>query len=132
MPQPKKILVADDEPELVHAVQARLEAAGYAVLTAKDGQQALEIALRERPDLITLDVLMPVMDGYACLRKLNAAVGRGVIPVIVLTSRDYMKDLFALEGVEDYVIKPFDANELLSRIEQIFSRRANPPAPPKS
>lgn len=123
----RKILVADDEQELVSAVEKRLTAAGFEVLKAHDGQQALTLAVRERPDLILLDVLMPVMDGYACLRKLNASVGRGVIPVIVLTSRDYMKDLFVLEGVEDFMIKPFEGDDLVKRIETVLKRRAAKP-----
>ncbi len=127
MAQGKKILVADDEQELVSAITTRLAASGYEVLTARDGAQALELAIREKPDLILLDVLMPIMDGYACLRQLNAKLGRGKIPVMVLTSRDYMKDLFALEGVEDYVIKPFDGDELLERIERILKRGAKSP-----
>jgi len=120
----KKILVADDEPEILEALDQCLSKQGYHVLTAKDGQEALDIALRERPQLILLDVLMPVLDGYACLRKLNANLGRGAIPVIVLTSRDYMKDLFALEGVEDYLIKPFNPEDLIQRVELVLQRRS--------
>ncbi|HEX9780900.1 MAG TPA: response regulator [bacterium] len=120
----KRILIADDEKELALAIKVRLEAAGYQVTTAHDGREALELAKQDRPDLILLDVLMPVMDGYACLRQLNAHYGHGAIPVIVLTVRDYMKDLFALEGIEDYMIKPFDHEDLLLRMDRIFRRRA--------
>jgi DNA-binding response OmpR family regulator len=119
----KTILIAEDEKELALAVKVRLEAEGYHVLCAYNGQEALDMAAERKPDLIMLDVLMPVLDGYACLRKLNALYGRGAIPVIVLTVRDYMKDLFELEGVEDYIIKPFDHEELLLRIRNIFKRR---------
>lgn len=125
MSDPKRtILIADDEEELAFAVKVRLEAEGFQVICAKNGQEALDIALERKPDLIMLDVLMPVMDGYACLRKINEQLGRGVIPVIVLTVRDYMKDLFELEGVDDYMIKPFDHEELLLRIQNIFKRRS--------
>ena len=124
MADTKKILVADDEQQLALAVKIRLQSKGYTVVTASDGQQALQLAEQEKPDLIILDVLMPVMDGYSCLREINTRFGRGKIPVIILTARDRMKDLFELEGVEDYVIKPFDHEDLLVRIERVFKRRA--------
>ena len=124
MAESKKILVADDEQQLALAVKIRLQSKGYTVVTASDGQQALQLAAQEKPDLIILDVLMPVMDGYSCLRELNTRFGRGKIPVIILTARDRMKDLFELEGIEDYVIKPFDHEDLLIRIERVFKRRA--------
>ena len=122
MADAKKILIADDEQQLALAVKIRLQSRGYQVITASDGQQALEMAQAERPDLIILDVLMPVMDGYSCLRELNTRFGRGEIPVIILTARDRMKDLFELEGIVDYVIKPFDHEDLLVRIERAFKR----------
>ena len=123
MAESNKILVADDEQQLALAVKIRLQSRGYTVVTANDGQQALQLAAQEKPDLIILDVLMPVMDGYSCLREINTRFGRGKIPVIVLTARDRMKDLFELEGIEDYVIKPFDHEDLLIRIERVFKRR---------
>ncbi|MBI3996346.1 MAG: response regulator [Candidatus Omnitrophica bacterium] len=124
MAEGKKILIADDEQQLALAVKIRLQSKGYQVVTASDGQAALELAEKEHPDLIILDVLMPVMDGYSCLRELNVRFGRGKVPIIVLTARDRMKDLFELEGIEDYVIKPFDHEDLLMRIERAFKRRA--------
>jgi two-component system response regulator VicR len=123
---PKKILVADDEQQLALAVKIRLESKGYLVVTAKDGQEAVDVAIREKPDLVILDVLMPVMDGYSCLRELNTKFGRGKLPVIILTARDRMKDLFELEGIEDYVVKPFDHDDLLIRIDRAFKRREQP------
>ncbi len=119
----KKILVVDDEQQLALAMKIRLQSRGYEVLLAGDGQEALDLVAKEPPDLIILDVLMPVMDGYSTMRELNAQFGRGKIPVIVLTARDRMKELFELEGVEDYVIKPFDHEDLLLRIERAFRRR---------
>lgn len=124
MVEPKKILLADDEQQLALAVKIRLQSRGYQVATASDGQQALALAAKERPDLVILDVLMPVMDGYSCLRELNTRFGRGAIPVIILTARDRMKDLFELEGIEDYIIKPFDHEDLLVRIDRVLKRRA--------
>ena len=122
MAEGKKILVVDDEQQLALAVKIRLQSRGYQVVTANDGQEALERIGQERPDLVLLDVLMPVMDGYSCLREINTRFGRGKIPVIILTARDRMKDLFEIEGVADYVIKPFDHEDLLIRIERAFKR----------
>ncbi|MDP3722330.1 MAG: response regulator [Candidatus Omnitrophota bacterium] len=123
MPDQKKILVVDDEQQLALALKIRLQANGYAVVVAHDGQQALELVEKEHPDLIILDVLMPVMDGYSCLRELNTRLGRGKIPILILTARERMKDLFELEGVADYVIKPFDHDDLLLRIDRALKPR---------
>lgn len=127
----KKILVADDEEQLALALKVRLESRGYQVTMVHNGQQALERVTAEPPDLVILDVLMPVMDGYSCVRELNKLVGRGKIPIIILTARERLKDLFELEGVEDYVVKPFDHEDLLIRIERIFKKRqaGKTPAP---
>ena len=120
----KKILVVDDEQQLALAVKIRLQSVGYEVVTAGDGQQGLDLIEKEEPDLVILDVLMPNMDGYSCLREINARFGRGKTPVIILTARDRMKDLFDLEGIEDYVIKPFDHEDLLVRIDRALKKRA--------
>ena len=129
MAGPKKILIVDDEEQLALAVKIRLQSKGYQVLTAPDGRQALELIAQQQPDLVILDILMPVMDGYSCLRELNRRFGRGRLPVIILTARDRMKDLFELEGIEDYVIKPFDHEDLLVRIERVLKRYAEGQAP---
>ena len=129
MAQGKKILVVDDEQQLALAVKIRLQSRGYEVVTAHDGKKALEILEKEKPDMVILDVLMPVMDGYSCLREINIRVGRGKLPVIVLTARDRMKDLFELEGIEDYIIKPFDHEDLLLRIDRAMKRRSENRAP---
>ena len=120
----KKIVLADDEVQLALAIKIRLQSRGFQVVTATDGQQALDLIDKEKPDLVLLDVVMPVMDGYFCLREINQRFGRGTIPVIVLTARDRMKELFELEGIEDYVVKPFDHDDLLVRIDRALKRRA--------
>jgi len=126
----KKILVADDEQQLALALKIRLQSKGFQVLTVSDGRQALEMIVQEKPDLVILDVVMPVMDGYFCLREINQRFGRTKIPVIILTARDRMKELFDLEGIEDYVIKPFDHDDLLIRIDRVLKRRADAAAKP--
>ena len=129
MAEGRKILVVDDEQQLALALKIRLQSRGYEVTTAGDGQQALEAIEKDPPSLIILDVLMPVMDGYSCLREINTRFGRNKLPIIILTARDRMKDLFDLEGIEDYVIKPFDHEDLVARIERTFKRRAENRAP---
>lgn len=129
MPAPKKILIADDEEQLALALKIRFQANGYQVFTAGDGRQTLELITQQQPDLLILDILMPVMDGYTCLREINRRLGRGRLPVVILTARDRMKDLFELEGIEDYVVKPFDHEDLLLRIERVFKRRAEGQTP---
>ncbi len=125
----KKILVVDDEEQLALAVKIRLQSRGFQVVTCGDGKQALELIEKEHPDLVILDVLMPVMDGYSCLREINSRFGRNKLPIIILTARDRMKDLFDLEGIEDYIIKPFDHEDLMTRIERTLKRRSAPATP---
>ena len=122
----KKILVIDDEEQLALAVKIRLQSKGHQVLSAGNGRQALEVMSQDRPDLVLLDVLMPIMDGYSCLREINQRFGRGKMPVIILTARDQLKELFDLEGIEDYIIKPFDHEDLLVRIERVLQRASKP------
>ena len=129
MAEAQKILVVDDEQQLALALKIRLQSRGYEVTTAGDGQQALELIERTRPDLVILDILMPVMDGYSCLREINIRFGRSKLPIIILTARDRMKDLFDLEGIEDYIVKPFDHEDLIARIGRTFKRRAENRAP---
>jgi DNA-binding response OmpR family regulator len=123
MAEGRTIVLADDEEQLALAVKIRLQSKGFQVQTAPNGQAALELIMKQQPDLVILDVVMPVMDGYSCLREINTKIGRGKIPVIILTARERMKDLFELEGIEDYVIKPFDHDDLLLRIERALKRR---------
>ena len=125
MSDTKQILVVDDDEQLTLGVKIRLEASGYQVVTAFNGRQALEQVGQQIPDLILLDVMMPLMDGYSCLRELNRRFGRSRIPVIIFTARDHMKDLFELEGIEDYVVKPFEHDDLLMRIDRALKRRAS-------
>ena len=120
----KKIVVVDDDPGMLEFLAYALKGS-FDVQTASDGAAGLEVIKSHRPDLVILDVLMPVMDGYSCLREINAQVGRGKLPIIVLTGRDRMKDLFELEGIEDYVIKPFDHEDLLVRIDRALKRYAD-------
>lgn len=117
-----KILVVDDEPEIVRSVGMRLRAAGYQVVTAMDGMQATNVALREQPDLIILDIGMPAGDGHVVARRLRESIRTCSVPIIFLTARtgeaDFNKAWDA--GVAKYITKPFDPGELMSAVESLM------------
>lgn len=114
----KRILVADDEEDYVTALQIALEAEGYECITARDGQQALDKAKKERPDLIILDVMMPKMNGYKVSRLLKFDVKYEKIPIIMLTARAQEKDrnIGKDTGADEYVTKPFDIDALVELV----------------
>jgi DNA-binding response OmpR family regulator len=122
MPDVARILVVDDEPKIVQLVRDYLERAGFAVSTARDGNEALMRAHQERPDLIVLDLGLPGLDGLEVLRSMRAA---GAMPVVVLTARDTELDkLLGLElGADDYVTKPFSPRELEARVRAVLRRQ---------
>lgn len=114
----KKILVIDDEPHIIKVVTSRLEANGYEVITANDGDAGLEKLKSEGADLIIMDVMMPKMDGYTFVKKIRADDSIPEVPVIVLTAKEKMKELFEIEGIKDYIVKPFEAKELLEKVNK--------------
>jgi CheY-like chemotaxis protein len=120
-----KILIVDDEPDLVSTVQYRLKFANCDVVTASNGQEGLERAVAEKPDLILLDTNMPVMDGHETLECLNADPNLKDIPVIMLTARCEAQDVAAASahGVADYVTKPFDFAQLIEKIREILGNK---------
>ncbi|MEV0164957.1 two-component system OmpR family response regulator [Nonomuraea fuscirosea] len=124
----ERLLVVDDEPTVKELLSATLRFAGFTVSSADNGVQALEVAGREPPDLVLLDVMLPDLDGFEVLRRLRALPrpgGRpGPVPVLFLTARDATADkINGLRlGGDDYVTKPFDLEELLARIRAILRR----------
>jgi two-component system, OmpR family, response regulator RpaA len=118
------ILIVDDEPDLVWALQRSLSFAGYEVLTCGDGQQALDIARRHSPALVVLDIVMPGMNGLEVCRHMRHDPLLADIPIIFLTKRSACTDrvLGLNEGGDDYLSKPFDLQEFKARIQALLRR----------
>jgi DNA-binding response OmpR family regulator len=119
------VLVADDEPHLLRLVKFRLEREGYNVLTAPDGEVALNLAREQLPDLCVLDVMMPKRSGFDVLRELRADERCRDMKVIMLTARAQDRDVdagFSL-GADDYITKPFSPQELRVRIGAHLNKR---------
>ena len=119
-----KILIVEDEPNMVAGLRDNFEFEGYTVVTARDGVEGLQRALDESPDLVVLDVMMPRMSGLEVCKQLRAK--RGSIPIIMLTARGQEVDkVVGLElGADDYVTKPFSIRELLARVKAVLRRTA--------
>jgi DNA-binding response OmpR family regulator len=119
------VLVADDDEDILELVSYRLSRAGYEVVTANDGEEALERAFDRPPNLAVLDVMMPKLDGYEVTRRLRGNEATAAIPVILLTARvqdaDVARGFDA--GADDYVKKPFSPQELRARVQAVLGRR---------
>ncbi|TMQ72692.1 MAG: response regulator [Candidatus Eisenbacteria bacterium] len=131
-----RILVVDDEIYIVHILDFSLGMEGYEVITALDGEQALEKARSEKPDLIVLDIMMPKLDGYETCKLLKAEEGTKHIPVILLSAkgRNVDQKIGFEVGADDYITKPFSPRKLVERINAILgqnSSHASPPADPR-
>lgn len=116
------ILVADDDALLRDLVEHRLEAKGYTVVTAVDGREAVDLARTRAPDLVVLDAMMPVMDGFAVLSALKGDPSTSAIPVVMLSALRSDRDVVGAldQGADDYLVKPFMPDELISRIGRIL------------
>ena len=132
MQRKKKILIVDDEKQLVSLVSLHMKMSGYEVLSAKDGEEALAIAREEAPDLIILDLMLPKMDGWEVCKRLRTESNIGDIPVIMLTARSEAGDkLKGFEcGADDYVTKPFSPRELVARVKRVLARAEKGPLVP--
>jgi DNA-binding response OmpR family regulator len=120
----KKILVVDDEDDILHFLELVLREKGYDVATATGGQEALTKAQIEQPHLILLDIMMPQMDGWEVLKLLRVDEETAAIPVAMLSARTEAKDRVQglQEGAIDYICKPFSLQDLLAKIETIFGQ----------
>lgn len=120
----KKILIVDDEDDILHFLDLVLREKGYEVETATGGQEALTKAQLMRPDLVLLDIMMPQMDGWEVLKLLRVDEETANIPVAMLSARTEARDRVQglQEGAVDYICKPFSLQELVGKIEAIFSQ----------
>ena len=108
----KKILIVEDDPSTLNLLRSFLSEKGLDVQTAVDGLDALEKVRKSTPDLVLLDVILPKLDGYGFLRELKKDAQLRGLPVVVLTAREMMRDVFVQEGVRDFITKPYNPEEL--------------------
>ncbi len=129
----KKILVVDDEKDLIALVSLHMKMAGFEILTASNGEKALDLSRIEKPDLIILDLMLPKIDGWQVCERLRQDIATQDIPVIMLTARAETEDkLKGFEvGADDYVTKPFSPRELVARVKRVLARAEAEPTMPK-
>lgn len=116
-----KILIVDDEPRYLRLMEANLVTEGYSVIKATNGQEAVDKVAREQPDLVLLDIMMPVLDGFAATERIREFSS---VPIIVVTARgEESARVQGLDlGADDYIVKPFSATELLARVRAVLRR----------
>jgi two-component system alkaline phosphatase synthesis response regulator PhoP len=122
---PPRILVVDDDKSIVKVLASYLEQAGYSVLAAHDGEAALHVLRRERPELVILDLMMPKRDGWEVTRMIRGDKGLAATLIIMLTARFEETDkIVGLElGADDYITKPFSAREVVTRVKALLRRQ---------
>ena len=121
MPEAKKVLICDDDPVILRLLQVNLEIEGYDVVIAHHGEEAVDKALAETPDLVLLDIMMPRMDGYEACRQIRSHDETKEVPIVFLSARAQQSDIDKgrAYGVSDYLTKPFDPTDLLEVIERL-------------
>src|SRR3954470_20149484 len=123
----ERILVVDDDRDIARFVELNLSLEGFEVDVAHDGVHALELATTNPPDLIVLDVMMPIMDGVEVVRRLRAQASTASVPVVMLTAKSLSADKVVglTAGADDYIVKPFDTLELVARVRTTLRRTAD-------
>ena len=127
---PERILVVDDEPDILEIVEYNLREAGYVVATARDGASALAAVKRQTPDLILLDVMLPDISGMEICKRLRRDPETSAIPILMVTAKGQEIDrVVGFEiGADDYVVKPFSPRELILRVGAVLRRASIPPS----
>jgi twitching motility two-component system response regulator PilH len=117
-----RVLIVDDSPTEIHVLKTMLEKNGYETLTAASGEEGVETAKAEKPDVILMDVVMPGMNGFQATRQLTRDAQTSSIPIIIVTTKDQETDrVWGLrQGAKDYVTKPAEEKELLGKIKQVL------------
>lgn len=120
----ERILIVDDEPRFLRLIEANLQTEGYGILKARNGKEAVDQAVAEKPDLILLDVMMPELDGFEACARIRQFSN---VPIIMLTAKgEESQRIRGLDlGADDYVVKPFSAGELLARVRSVLRRAQN-------
>jgi two-component system alkaline phosphatase synthesis response regulator PhoP len=122
----KKVLVIDDEPEMLNLIQYTLEKAGFAVSVCNSGRDAFKRIEDEKPDLVILDVMLPGIDGYSLQLKISQADNTKKIPIVVLTALEPSKTLFQkFPQVAGFMTKPFRTDDLIAKVQSILNAPAN-------
>ena len=121
MPKPHRILICDDDPVILRLLEVNLELEGYEVLLAHHGENAIEVATAELPDLVILDIMMPRLDGYQTCERLKANDATKDIPVVFLSAKAQQTDIDKGKayGVAEYLTKPFDPNDLIDVVQRL-------------
>ena len=119
-----RILVVEDSPTVLYMVSRMLAEGGYQVMTAKDGEEAMSLAIKELPNLVLLDVILPKLNGYQVCRRMKSTPATAQIPVIMITSKtkDTDRRWGFEQGADDYVTKPFDARKLLDVVNRFVPK----------
>lgn len=122
-PRPKKILIVDDDPAIREILSTQLGRLRYDTVTAADGEEAVRVFKSEKPDLVLMDVMMPLMDGLAACQKIRASEKKGRTPILFLTARESPHDKLssALSGGDDFISKPISLQELREHVEAAFA-----------
>jgi CheY-like chemotaxis protein len=121
--RPARILVVEDHLDSRDALRALLEAFGYTVLVATNGREAVDAALRHRPDVILMDIMMPVMDGFEAIRELRRCAPTAGTPIIAVTAMEGAQELALHAGADEFVRKPIDIRNLLAKLGGVVQRR---------
>lgn len=119
----KRVLVVDDDADLLKMLKLRIEAEGYEFMSAQDGGEMLKVMKLKKPDVVLLDIMLPKIDGYSALREIRKEDEFKDTPVIVLTAKEKKKvgGLFALEKIANFIEKPFETSDLLQKIRSALN-----------